>query len=91
MPEWTDEETKIAEQLIKRHAKNDEFLATIGRSKTVAKQRLDRVRYHTGVENRSSLMKVPDHVLEDRNRRLMARKSLTAAICGDPEDCRQRL
>ena len=34
---------------------------------------------------------VPDHVLADRERRLMAERSLTAAFFGDPEPNRVRL
>jgi hypothetical protein len=34
---------------------------------------------------------IPDEVWDDRNRRLMAQRSLTAMLCGDPEPGRVRL
>jgi hypothetical protein len=92
MPDWTTEETELAEQLIKRNAKNDEFLAAVGRSKLVAKQRIDRIRFRDGIDKRpiAPKMKIPAEVIDDRNRRLMARleMSLTGLLMGDPPEKR---
>lgn len=86
MPEWTEEETELAKRLMRANASDEEFWAAVGRSKKVAVQRLDRQRYRASIDKRPmpSTMKVPESVIEDRNRRLMARKSLTGMLMGDP-------
>jgi hypothetical protein len=52
------------------------------RPKTIA-MRIDHVVERAPV--------IPEEVLQDRLRRSMAPRSLTAILCGDPEPCRRRL
>ena len=91
---WTAQETELAEQLVSENAKNEIFQTLLGRSGQACRDRLSRVRVasldrsNTGNKFANGLpsMKVPAHVIEDRNRRLMARMQmdLTGIMCGDP-------
>lgn len=88
MTTWTDEETEIARELVKRDAHDREFRSAVGRSKTAAKARLDRVLHRSVIDKRANpsnvLFKIPVEVIEERERRLKAQRSLTAILMGDP-------
>lgn len=91
---WTSQETELARELYQQRAPNEVFVELLGRTKTCAASRLNRVNAPSAVGHfvsSESKVNVPDHVWEDRNRRLMAPKSLTARLCGDPEPGRSAL
>lgn len=88
---WTEQQTKIAEQLMRIHAHDREFRRLIGKSKKCASDRLNRVRFGRNgkrmkMPTAGRVDHIPDSVLEERNKRLMARyeMDLTAITFGDP-------
>lgn len=85
---WSAQETELAVQLMSEGADNAKCLATLGRTRQACKDRIRHCRDAAGNIDTSgisiSVMNIPPHVLEDRNRRLMAPKTLTAMLMGDP-------
>ena len=60
-------------------------LSKAERSRANALKRERRVFTPTGVRrDEIKKIEIPSHVLDDRNRRLMAERSLTAVLMGDP-------
>jgi hypothetical protein len=93
---WTAQETELAEKLIAENASEEACQAMLGRSRQACADRLRRAKDSFGNAERSGFIveqkiSIPPQVLEDRNRRLMAQKSLTAVLMGDPEENRRRL
>lgn len=93
---WTEREKAIALELVRKKATDAECMAAIGRNYRACYLKTERLIHYPArwlrfpVEQKISL---PDSVIEDRNRRLMAKyeMSLTGIICGDPEPGRARL
>ena len=85
---WTPREDQLARTLVALRASNELFIARLGRDKKAALCRLSRLDMEMGKIKESGFyvrrISVPEEVIEDRNRRLMAGKSLTGWICGDP-------
>jgi hypothetical protein len=85
---WTAQEDELARTLLRQRAKNEIFVQLLGRSKRTAECRMHRLGAPASKIKESgfyvSRISVPEEVIEDRNRRLMAGKSLTGWICGDP-------
>ena len=90
---WNAQQTELAETLIADGATDDVFLALLGRSKRACLDHMRRVmNRNAGISDATGPIvdnvytRVPPEVLEDRNRRLMARMQmdLTGQICGDP-------
>jgi hypothetical protein len=74
---------------IKSRARNKKMSADERRAEWAAKRKklikpAAAQQWHVKVDN------IPPEVIEDRNRRLMSARSLTATLCGDPEECRRR-
>jgi hypothetical protein len=88
--QWTAEETELALKLLRDNASDATIRSTIGRTKFACYDRLKRIGRPFS-EPTAPQINVPDYVLEDRNRRWMAPRSLTAVIFGDPEPNRVRL
>jgi hypothetical protein len=91
---WTAQETELAQSLIAQGASDEMFRSLMGRTKKCAESRLRRVNDHSfgmikAISNHyagEGNIKVPPEVIEDRNRRLMARMQmdLTGALMNDP-------
>jgi len=85
---WTREEVALAEALVARDASDDECMAAIGRNRNACYVKLMRWPDQQGKTFRMPRLapqeKAPDHVFEDRNRRLMAPRDLTGTFFGDP-------
>lgn len=93
-PMWTPQEIELGKELLDRVASQDECWKLLGRTRQAIRDKLRRVEFDESVKNgliAAGRVIVPDSVIEDRNRRLMARKSLTGMLMGDPEPNRQRL
>jgi len=91
---WSAQQIEQAKMLYEQRASEELFVRLTGHSKKAAYNKLNRSRYSHAVGHyvmTDTRISVPDDVWEDRNRRLMAQKSLTAQLLGDPEDCRRRL
>lgn len=84
---WTADHVELAKKLLKERASNEIFVRLLGHTIHQARQKLVRLAYH---ERRLAndpvkpAIIVPPEVIEDRNRRLMADRDLTAALMGDP-------
>ena len=89
---WTAQETELAEKLIAENATNPIFQSLLGRSKQACRDRISRVnnsnRGDVGPSFANGLppMNIPAHVIEDRNKRLMAQRSITSLLMGDPPE-----
>lgn len=84
---WTAQEIEVAARLVADNASEQICQATLGRTRQACRDKLRRSQKFVSPPK----MQVPDHVLDDRNRRLMAGKSLTGWLMGDPEPNRARL
>jgi len=87
---WTAKETEVARKLLRENASDATIRATIGRTKFACYDRLKRLGQPFTAPVRPQIT-IPDHVLEDRNRRYMVARDLTAVLMGDPEPNRVRL
>jgi hypothetical protein len=89
---WTSQETELAEKLLKENASNELCLAMLGKTKKaclhrVWRARRDEVNRRSRVAPRPYVQEtkiIPQELIEERNRRLTAPRSLTSIICGDP-------
>lgn len=95
---WTAQETELAEKLVAEKASDQVCQSLLGRTRQACKDRLSRVvNKQNGISSAVNhyvsgySVKVPPEVLHDRERRLMAPRSLTAILMGDPETGRVRL
>lgn len=92
---WTPQETELAIQLLDDGADDERCQAVLGRTLQGCRDRIRHCKDSFGNIRKSGFSvsnnSVPQSVIEDRNRRLMARKSLTGMLMGDPEPNRQRL
>lgn len=93
---WTAQETELAEKLIAENATEEMCQAILGRTRQACADRLRRATDSFGNIQKSGFtlearVSIPPEVVNDRNKRLMARKSLTAQLMGDPEPGRARL
>lgn len=93
---WSAQETELAEKLIRERASEATFQELLGRTRQACRDRMRRLEDTYGRFRCAGpavpKIKVPDSVIEDRNRRLMSRSemSVTAIAFGDPEPTRQR-
>lgn len=72
---WTPQEIELAQSLIKQRATNEVFLKLLGRPKETCRNKLYRVQFPSAVHHYAGeKIKIPDQVIEDRNRRLMAQQ-----------------
>lgn len=85
---WTPQETELAIQLMDEGADDAKCQAILGRSRQGCKDRIRHCKDSFGNIKKSgysvSTKEIPQAVIDDRNRRLMARKSLTGMLMGDP-------
>ena len=90
---WDAQQTELAEILIAEGADDDVCMARIGRTRGACFDRVRRVKNkEAGVSNATGHIvdnvytRVPPEVLDDRNKRLMARylMDLTGVMMGDP-------
>ena len=91
---WSAQQVEQAKMLCEQKASEELFVRLTGHSKKAAYNKLNRARYSHAVGHyvmTETRISVPDDVIEDRNRRLMAQKSLTATLLGDPEPGRAKL
>lgn len=93
---WSSQETELAEKLVMERAPEEVFQQLLGRTRQACRDRLRRLDSGIGKFRDAGppvpKIIVPPEVIEDRNRRLMARHlmSLAAQIMGDPEPGRRR-
>ena len=89
---WTAQQIELAQDLVRRKANDVVFMKLLGTPKKTAQNKLYRMQFPLSVNHYvDSRISVPEEVWEDRNRRLMAQKSLTATLLGDPEPGRAKL
>lgn len=91
---WTADQVELAKKLVLEKAANEIFIRLLGHTIHQAKQKLIRLAYcerRLADDRVLPATIVPADVLEDRNRRLMADRDLTARLMGDPEPGRVRL
>lgn len=88
---WTAEETEIAKQMLADGANDAAFRARLDRSKEAALARMDRVAYGAAAVGRkptytvaSGRAAVSEQAYADAARRLLAPRSITALLMGDP-------
>lgn len=86
---WTDEQTKLAREMLSLDEPDAVFRERLGRSRHSAVNRLDRIKYgyNTGprvVAPSVARIDVPAEMFEEAVKRANAPRSLTALLMGDP-------
>ena len=90
---WTDAETDLARRMIRENYKEEAFQQALGRSKKAAQARVRQVDFprdrsmrtdRNGLYVNSSVRKIPDEVIAERDRRRSAARTITAFVLGDP-------
>ena len=97
---WTPQESELARRLVNERASDNVCQLLLGRTRQACRDRVNRIANKgAGITNATNhsvdtnFTKIPPEVIEDRNRRLMARSQmdLTAILMNDPEPGRSRL
>jgi hypothetical protein len=98
---WTPEEDEIGRRLFEEHASEAEFLERLGRTKEVAGKHFYYVDHRAMVLRRRGEAPVPrgpakanapsNAMMDDAQRQLVAPRSLTSELFGDPQPGRSAL
>lgn len=87
---WTAQETELAEKLIFDGASDAVCRSLLGKSRQACRDRVIRAQnQREGISNAvnhyvNTRIDIPPEVEADRDRRLLAQRSLTATLLGDP-------
>jgi hypothetical protein len=80
---WTPDEIVLARKLLKENAPKSAFPEQLNRTRQACLDKVTRMDGNKDLRPSTALV-VPAEVIEDRVKRLMAPRSLTALLMGDP-------
>ncbi len=83
---WSSEDEERLARMMRQRMKPREIAAAIGKSSRAVHNKINYVRNprHAAQIDTDTRVWAPPHLLEDRDRRMMAERSITAFILGDP-------